>query len=171
MRIYRKIQHLDQQIKDIESDLVVQGTRAIMQHIDKRGDALGPWVRQLLTRRHSNVVACALANYLARIVWGPSVVAATLTTSPNTLAQANFTENSQRGCRRLVDHTFYWQRAHDYSVDKLFLSRPCSVIEIFRVLRYTQVQSKRHPRSGATQGHGKVKAGNGATQCLIAANL
>ncbi len=49
--------------------LLVQGARAIMRYIDKREDALGPWVRELLTRRHSNVVACALANKLARIVW------------------------------------------------------------------------------------------------------
>ncbi|MGE1177820.1 IS110 family transposase [Pseudomonas bananamidigenes] len=49
--------------------LLVQGARAIMQHIDGRDDALGPWVRELLTRRHSNIVACALANKLARIVW------------------------------------------------------------------------------------------------------
>jgi len=49
--------------------LLVQGARSVIQHIDKREDALGPWVRELLTRRHSNVVACALANKLARIVW------------------------------------------------------------------------------------------------------
>ena len=49
--------------------LLVQGARAIMQHIDKREDALGPWVQDLLRRRHSNIVACALANKLARIVW------------------------------------------------------------------------------------------------------
>ncbi len=42
--------------------LLVQGARAIMQHIDKRENALGPWVRELLTRRHSNIVACALAT-------------------------------------------------------------------------------------------------------------
>ena len=49
--------------------LLVQGARSIMQHIDKREDAIGPWVRELLTRRHSNVVACALANKLARICY------------------------------------------------------------------------------------------------------
>ena len=49
--------------------LLVQGARSIMLRIDKREDALGTWVRELLTRRHSNVVACALANKLARIVW------------------------------------------------------------------------------------------------------
>ncbi|MFM6991672.1 MAG: IS110 family transposase [Rhodoferax sp.] len=49
--------------------LLVQGARAVMQRIEKREDALGPWVRSLLSRRHSNVVACALANKLARIAW------------------------------------------------------------------------------------------------------
>lgn len=49
--------------------LLVQGARAIMQRIDRRTDRLGVWVRELLARRHSNVVACALANKLARIAW------------------------------------------------------------------------------------------------------
>jgi len=31
-------------------------------------DALGRWVQSLLQRRHTNVVACALANKMARIV-------------------------------------------------------------------------------------------------------
>lgn len=49
--------------------LLVQGARAILRCIDRRTDQLGAWVRSLLTRRHSNVVACALANKLARIAW------------------------------------------------------------------------------------------------------
>lgn len=49
--------------------LLVQGARAIMQRIDRRTDRLGAWVRELSARRHSNVVACALANKLARIAW------------------------------------------------------------------------------------------------------
>lgn len=49
--------------------LLVQCARAIMQRIERRNDALGQWVRALLLRRHSNVVACALANKLARIAW------------------------------------------------------------------------------------------------------
>lgn len=43
-----------------------------MQNIDRRTDAtaLGQWIRAMLTRRHSNLVACALANnQLARIAW------------------------------------------------------------------------------------------------------
>ena len=49
--------------------LLVQCARAVMQHAESRPDALGAWIRALSTRRHSNVVACALANKLARIAW------------------------------------------------------------------------------------------------------
>ncbi|WP_035060105.1 IS110 family transposase [Andreprevotia chitinilytica] len=49
--------------------LLVQCARSIMMHIDKRTDAMALWVRQLLQRRHSSVVACALASKLARIAW------------------------------------------------------------------------------------------------------
>lgn len=49
--------------------LLVQGARAIMQRIQDRNDALGEWTRNMLCRRHSNVVACALANKMARIAW------------------------------------------------------------------------------------------------------
>jgi len=49
--------------------LLVQCARVIMQRIEHRSDTLGAWVRGLLARRHSNVVACALANKLARIAW------------------------------------------------------------------------------------------------------
>lgn len=49
--------------------LLVQGSWAVLVRIDKRNDALGAWCRDLLTRKHPNKVACALANKLARIVW------------------------------------------------------------------------------------------------------
>ncbi len=49
--------------------LLVQGARAVMQRQDQRHDRLGGWLRELGCRRHSNVVACALANKLARIAW------------------------------------------------------------------------------------------------------
>ena len=49
--------------------LLVQGARAVLQRVEKRTDTLGVWLRQLLARRHSNIVACALANKMARIVW------------------------------------------------------------------------------------------------------
>ncbi|MDZ5461094.1 IS110 family RNA-guided transposase [Azohydromonas lata] len=49
--------------------LLVLGARSIMKHIERRTDVLGRWVCAMLARRHSNVVACALANKLARIAW------------------------------------------------------------------------------------------------------
>jgi len=49
--------------------LLVQCARTVMLQIERRTDRLGTWVRGLLMRRHSNVVACALANKLARIAW------------------------------------------------------------------------------------------------------
>ncbi|BBE09379.1 Transposase [Mycoavidus cysteinexigens] len=49
--------------------LLVQCARSIMKNADKRVDQLSHWIQMMLTRRHSNVVACALANKLARIAW------------------------------------------------------------------------------------------------------
>ena len=49
--------------------LLVQCARGFMQRLDKNSGALVNWTRQMLARRHSNVVACALANKLARIAW------------------------------------------------------------------------------------------------------
>lgn len=49
--------------------LLVQCARAYMMRLDRRTGALAEWAREMLLRRHSNVVACALANKLARTVW------------------------------------------------------------------------------------------------------
>lgn len=49
--------------------LLVQCARAFMQRLDKYPSPLADWVRRLLMRRHSNIVACALANKLARMAW------------------------------------------------------------------------------------------------------
>jgi transposase len=49
--------------------LLVQCARAYMRRLEKRIGHLADWTRALLTRRHSNVVACALANKLARTAW------------------------------------------------------------------------------------------------------
>jgi transposase len=49
--------------------LLVLCARAYMRQVDKRTGRLAEWVRAMLTRRHSNVVACALANKLARTAW------------------------------------------------------------------------------------------------------
>lgn len=40
-----------------------------MQRLEHQKGALADWVRSLLMRCHSNVVACALANKLASIAW------------------------------------------------------------------------------------------------------
>jgi hypothetical protein len=44
-------------------------TRAYMQRLDRQTGKLADWVRAMLQRRHSNVVACALTNKLARTAW------------------------------------------------------------------------------------------------------
>lgn len=49
--------------------LLVQCARAYMQRLPRQTGQLARWVSAMLTRRHSNVVACALANKLARIAW------------------------------------------------------------------------------------------------------
>jgi transposase len=49
--------------------LLVQCARSYMQRLDKQSGRLAEWVRAMLARRHSCVVACALANKLARTAW------------------------------------------------------------------------------------------------------
>jgi transposase len=49
--------------------LLVQCARAYMLRLERQQGRLAQWVRAMLTRRHSNVVACALANKLARTAW------------------------------------------------------------------------------------------------------
>ncbi|WP_272945775.1 IS110 family RNA-guided transposase [Paraburkholderia sprentiae] len=49
--------------------LLVQCARAYMQRLGRQSGPLADWGRALLARRHSNVVACALANKLARTAW------------------------------------------------------------------------------------------------------
>lgn len=49
--------------------LLVQCARSWLLHLDKRSGRMAEWVNGLLQRRHSNVVACALANKIARIAW------------------------------------------------------------------------------------------------------
>ncbi|WP_206956011.1 IS110 family transposase [Trinickia acidisoli] len=49
--------------------LLVQGARSYMRRLDKKSGRLADWVRSMLTRRHPNVVACALANKVARTAW------------------------------------------------------------------------------------------------------
>jgi transposase len=49
--------------------LLVQGARAVLQQSAKQSFGLRAWLAQLTTRAHSNVVAVALANKLARMAW------------------------------------------------------------------------------------------------------
>ena len=49
--------------------LFVHGARAVLQCRDKQSPGLSHWLAQLVARAHTNVVAVALANKLARIAW------------------------------------------------------------------------------------------------------
>lgn len=49
--------------------LLVQCARVIMQNAPRWTSAIARWTVALMQRRHSNIVACALANKLARVVW------------------------------------------------------------------------------------------------------
>jgi transposase len=49
--------------------LLVQCARSYMSWLHRKTGCLAEWVRSMLMRRHPNVVACALANKLARTVW------------------------------------------------------------------------------------------------------
>lgn len=49
--------------------LLVQCARGYMQRLEHQKGPLADWVRSLLMRRHSNIVACALVNKLACIAW------------------------------------------------------------------------------------------------------
>jgi transposase len=49
--------------------LLVQCARSYMLRLDRQTGRLADWVRAMLMRRHPNVVACALANKLARTAW------------------------------------------------------------------------------------------------------
>ena len=49
--------------------LLIHGARAVIGHIEHRQDQVGSWLQRLLSRRHRNISAVALANKHARIVW------------------------------------------------------------------------------------------------------
>lgn len=65
--------------------LLVQCARVYMQRLDYQHGPLADWVRSLLGRRHSNVVACALANKLARIAWALTTHHTQYETGPDAL--------------------------------------------------------------------------------------
>ena len=49
--------------------LLVQGANSLLRHVQTSKTAIAAWARELLTRKPKKVVALALANKLARIVW------------------------------------------------------------------------------------------------------
>lgn len=49
--------------------LFIHGARSVFLHADREKHSLGPWLRQLESRTHPNIVVVALANKLARISW------------------------------------------------------------------------------------------------------
>ncbi|NEX60789.1 IS110 family RNA-guided transposase [Noviherbaspirillum galbum] len=49
--------------------LMVQCARSYLVWVHRKTGRTAEWVKSMLTRRHPNVVACALANKLARTVW------------------------------------------------------------------------------------------------------
>ena len=49
--------------------LLVHGARSVLYHAKSKDDALSQWANRMLTRKHANVVAVALANKTARIAW------------------------------------------------------------------------------------------------------
>jgi len=49
--------------------LLIHGARAVISHVEHRCDQMASWLQRLLSRRHRNISAVALANKNARIVW------------------------------------------------------------------------------------------------------
>ncbi len=49
--------------------LFVQAARSVLQYHQKQAPDLAAWLKQLLARRHQNVVIVALANKLVRTAW------------------------------------------------------------------------------------------------------
>lgn len=49
--------------------LLLQGTRSVLRHLKAQGSPTQRWLERILTRRHVNIVAIALANKNARTAW------------------------------------------------------------------------------------------------------
>jgi transposase len=49
--------------------LLIHGARSVLRYLKSQGNATQRWLERLLTRRHPNIAAVALANKNARIVW------------------------------------------------------------------------------------------------------
>lgn len=49
--------------------LLIHGARSVVIHAPKKQDRRSQWITQLATKKHTNVVAAAVANRTARIAW------------------------------------------------------------------------------------------------------
>jgi transposase len=49
--------------------LLIHGARSCVLHLNRQRDRLAAWIAKLSTRMHTNKVAVALANKLARVAW------------------------------------------------------------------------------------------------------
>lgn len=49
--------------------LLTHGARTVIRHAKSKEDPMSHWINNMLTRKHANVVAIALANKTARIAW------------------------------------------------------------------------------------------------------
>ena len=49
--------------------LLIHGARAVLRQQSRADRTLDPWLKELLARRHKNVVLVALANKMARTIW------------------------------------------------------------------------------------------------------
>src|SRR5690606_11496292 len=49
--------------------LLIHGSRSVVHHASKKTDWRSQWIRNLLPKKHKNVVTTAVANRTARIAW------------------------------------------------------------------------------------------------------
>lgn len=49
--------------------LLIHGSRSVVHHANKKTDWRSQWIKELLPKKHKNVVATAVANRTARIAW------------------------------------------------------------------------------------------------------
>ncbi|MCP1340345.1 IS110 family transposase [Idiomarina sp. M1R2S28] len=63
-----KLQGISKRGDSYLRSMLIHGARAVIRHLNPKR-TVSRWLRDLLCRRHKNVVIVALANKLARIVW------------------------------------------------------------------------------------------------------
>ena len=49
--------------------LLIHGARAVLRVAQRKANYAGSWLANLMSRRHQNIAAVALANKNARIIW------------------------------------------------------------------------------------------------------